>query len=102
MAGDFSQDENFLGTYHINDGTNDLMDLSDFRRVSSSSGHGTSAIDRFESLEGIVANYWSGSEGSSPDSPPGSKSSKTAGIKRGASAIGSSNLVWLRQDCKPL
>lgn len=70
-------EENFLNTYHVNDGTDNLMDLS-FQLVPSSSGHQAGAEGGFWNVENIVAEQRGGSEGSGPDSPTGDKSSKTA------------------------
>lgn len=73
--------ENFLNTYHINDGTDNLINFS-FKVVSGSSGHQAGAECGFWGSENIVADQRSGSEGSDPDSPAGDKSSKTASTIR--------------------
>lgn len=70
-------EENFLHTYHIDDGTDNLINPS-FKMVSGSSGHQAGAENGFGGSENIVADQRSGSEGSDPDSPAGDKSSKTA------------------------
>lgn len=76
IAGGCSE-ENFLNTYHINDGTDNLINLS-LKTGSGSSGHQTGAEGGPGGSENIIADKRCGSKGSGPDSPAGDKSSKTA------------------------